>query len=83
MPKIDIMKSPEFTEEAANIVKDYPAVADAPLEPTDVRSDKQWDKDARTLQALRGGPESVKMESGPTARSGPAAESFPKFKKRP
>lgn len=53
MPKIDIMKSPEFSEDAANIAKDYPSVRDAPVEPTDIRSAAQWDKDARALQALR------------------------------
>lgn len=53
MPKIDIMKSPEFSEDAANIAKDYPRVKDAPLAPTDIRSDKQWDKDVRALQDLR------------------------------
>jgi len=53
MPKIDIMKSPEFREDAANIAKDYPRVKDAPTVPDDIRSDAQWDKDARALQNLR------------------------------
>jgi hypothetical protein len=53
MPKIDIMKSPEFSEDAANINKEYPSVKDAPLAPEDIRSDAQWDRDARAMQALR------------------------------
>ncbi|MEP4051632.1 MAG: hypothetical protein ABJN22_05250 [Litorimonas sp.] len=53
MPKIDIMKSPEFSEDAANIAKDYPRVKDAPLAPTDIRSDSQWDRDARAMLKLR------------------------------
>lgn len=65
-PKIDIMKTPEFSEEAANIGTDYPDVKDAPLAPTDIRSDKQWDVDARALQALRDSPDGIKMQSGPT-----------------
>lgn len=64
MPKIDIMKSPEFSEDAANIAKDYPRAKDAPLAPTDIRSDKQWDKDARALQRLRNGSIRSKVESG-------------------
>lgn len=59
MPKIDILKSPEFSEDAANINKDFPRVKDAPLAPTDIRSDAQWDKDARAMQALRENPGSI------------------------
>jgi len=70
LPKIDIMKSPEFVDEAANFAKekDYPDVKDAPPAPTDIRSDKQWDSDVRSLQALRDNNDGVKMESGPTDR---------------
>ena len=53
MPKIDILKSPEFSEDAANISKEFPRVKDAPTAPDDIRSAKQWDRDARTMQALR------------------------------
>lgn len=53
MPKVDLMKSPEFREDAANIDKEYPRVKDAPLAPKDIRSDAQWDKDARAMLALR------------------------------
>ena len=53
MPKFDLVKSPEFSEDAANISKTYPRVKDAPLAPKDIRSDAQWDKDARNMQALR------------------------------
>jgi len=80
MPKIDIMKSPEFADEAANFAKkkDYPDVKDAPQEPTDIRSDKQWDKDVRTLQALRDDDGRLKMESGPTDKQ--AANAYKKLK---
>lgn len=53
MPKFDLVKSPEFSEDAANIAKDYPRVKDAPLAPSDIRSDAQWDKDVRAMQNLR------------------------------
>ena len=53
MPKFDLVKSPEFSEDAANISKSFPRIKDAPLAPTNIRSDAQWDKDVRTLQALR------------------------------
>jgi len=74
VPKIDIMKSPEFAEEAANFAKekDFPSVQDAPQEPTDIRSAEQWDKDVRSLQALRDGDGEVQMESGPTDRQATA-----------
>lgn len=50
---IDLMKSPEFADDAANFAKDYPRVKDAPLAPTDIRSDRQWDNDAKAMLALR------------------------------
>lgn len=53
LPMLDIMKSPEFSEDAANIAKDYPRPKDAPPAPNDIRSDKQWDRDARLLEKLR------------------------------
>lgn len=53
LPMLDIMKSPEFGEEAANIPKDYPRAVDAPPAPDDIRSDAQWDRDARSLERLR------------------------------
>lgn len=53
MPKLDVVKSPEFREDAANIPKSYPRVIDAPIRPEDVRSGSQWDKDAKALQRLR------------------------------
>lgn len=68
MPNVDIMKSPEFSEEAANFAKekDYPDVKDAPLAPTDIRSDKQWDNDARVLLALRSDDTITPADPGPT-----------------
>lgn len=53
MPNLDVLKSPEFREEAANIPKSFPVPGEAPVRPKDVRSDKQWDQDARALQQLR------------------------------
>lgn len=80
LPKIDIMKSPEFSEDAANIATDYPDVKEAPTEPTDLRSDKQWDRDARALQALKNRSSKIKPESGPTKAE--AAAQFKKLKAR-
>ncbi len=78
MPKIDIMKSPEFSEDAENIAKDYPRVKDAPLAPTDIRSDAQWDKDARALQKL--GETSVRKDVEPGLTEAEAEEEFESLK---
>ncbi len=67
MPKIDLLKSPEFSEDAANIAKDYPKVKDAPSEPDDIRSAAQWDRDAKVLQNLRAKEAGFDLEPGPTA----------------
>lgn len=64
IPKIDILKSPEFSEDAANISKDYPRVKDAPIAPIDIRSDEQWDQDARAMQALRENATPMDAEPG-------------------
>ena len=74
IPNVDIMKSPEFSEEAANFAKekDYPDVKDAPLAPTDIRSDEQWDKDVRVLLDLRGDDSISPAEPGPTIREADA-----------
>lgn len=65
-PDMDFIKFPEFKEEAENI-GGYPSVEDAPLTPTDVRSDAQWDKDAKKIMAKRDGfgpiPEGEPMET--------------------
>ncbi|WP_427450860.1 hypothetical protein [Litorimonas sp. WD9-15] len=53
MPNLDVIKSPEFSEDAANIERSYPRPVDAPVLPQDVRSGAQWDKDAIALQRLR------------------------------
>lgn len=53
MPKIDIMKTPEFADDAANIGNAYPDLAEAPSRPADVRTDAAWDEDAERLLALR------------------------------
>lgn len=52
LPNIDLVKLPEFKEDIEN-PSDYPNVADAPEIPTDVRSDKAWDKAARDIMAKR------------------------------
>lgn len=54
MPNLDFMKFPEFKEEAENLAG-YPNVEDAPQDPTDIRSDAQWDADAQKLIAKRDG----------------------------
>jgi len=72
MPKLDFVKSPEFSEDAANIATDFPDPEDAPLEPTDVRSDAQWDRDARAIQALRTRPSGVGLDASLTASQGEA-----------
>jgi len=53
LPMLDVVKSPEFSEDAKNIDPDYPRPMDAPPAPDDIRSDAQWDRDARSLEKLR------------------------------
>ena len=53
VPKFDFVKTPEFSEDAANIDPSFPSVDDAPEVPTDVRSAREWDKDVRVLQELQ------------------------------
>ena len=53
VPKFDFVKTPEFSEDAANIDPSFPSVDDAPEVPTDVRSAQEWDKDVRVLQELQ------------------------------
>ena len=67
MPKFDLIKSPEFSEDAKNIAKDFPSTKDAPLEPKDIRSDAQWDKDARAMESLRDRPRDITTEAGLSA----------------
>ncbi len=67
VPKFDLIKSPEFSEDAKNIATDYPSVKDAPFEPTDIRSDAQWDKDARAMESLRDRPSGITTEAGLSA----------------
>lgn len=64
MPKLDFIKTPEFSVDAANIDKSYPRVAEAPEAPTDVRTAEQWDQDVRTIQALRDAPRPDGVEEG-------------------
>lgn len=51
---IDFIKLPEFREDAENI-GNYPAMADVPQAPGDVRSDAAWDDSVRALMAKRDG----------------------------
>ena len=53
LESLDLVKSPEFSEAAANIPDSYPKPVDAPQEPDDIRSSEQWDKDARSLQQMQ------------------------------
>lgn len=68
MPKLDLVKSAEFSEDAANIPKSFPRAVDAPTAPDDVRSDGQWDLDAKALQNLRNGSPQVVSEPALTAQ---------------
>jgi len=52
LPKLDLLKSPEFREEAENI-GDYPSVNDTPLAPTDLRSKAEWDVAAKAIIEVR------------------------------
>lgn len=61
----DLVKSPEFLEDAQNISKDYPRVSEAPTSPDDIRSAAQWDKDAKALQDLRSQTRNFAVEPGP------------------
>ena len=54
MPKIDLIKLPEFRD-ALESPSDYPDVADAPAAPSDVRSDAQWDRAAKEIILTRDG----------------------------
>lgn len=64
MPKLDLVKSPEFSEDAANIETSYPRIKDAPFAPTDIRSAIQWDKGVEALQSLRYTASPVDAEPG-------------------
>ena len=68
MPKLDLIKSAEFSEDAANIPKSFPRPVDAPTAPDDVRSDAQWDRDAKALQNLRNGSPQIEVEPALTAQ---------------
>lgn len=52
LPKLDLLKLPEFKEESENI-GDYPKVVDAPGLPTDVRSAGDWDNTAKDILKAR------------------------------
>lgn len=52
LPSLDILKLPEFKEESENI-GDYPSVQDAPSLPTEVKSSKEWDSQAKKIIKIR------------------------------
>lgn len=67
IPKVDLFKTTELSEDASSLSKEYPRVEDAPLAPTDIRSAAAWDRDARALQAFRSKVQNqAPMEPGPT-----------------
>lgn len=74
MPKLDLVKSPEFAEDAKNIATNYPKVGEAPLSPDDIRSAGQWDRDAKALQSLRTQPRAFPVETN--GDNGAAGEKF-------
>ena len=78
LPKIDMIKSPEFAEEAANFGTEFPRTEDAPFEPEDIRSDSQWDSDARVMQALR--DKSIKTDVEPGLSEAEAEARFEALK---
>lgn len=72
IPKIEVAEIPEFSSDGERVPSDIPRVNDAPAAPTNLRSDQQWDKDARALEKLRESPLDVEMEAGPTSAEGQA-----------
>ncbi len=52
LPKLDLLKLPEFKEESENIGA-YPNVVDAPGLPSDVRSAGDWDNTAKAIIKAR------------------------------
>ena len=60
MPNLDFLKFSEFEEEAKNI-GDFPDIKDTPEAPTDVRSDAQWDLEAKKLIKERDAFNSAKV----------------------
>ena len=52
MPNLDFFKSLGF-EDNTKSLSDYPDIADTPTAPTDVRSAKQWDLEAKKLMQER------------------------------
>jgi len=80
LDSLDIVKSPEFEEAAANIPETYPRAVDAPLEPEDIRSSKQWDKDARSLQQMQS--EAIGSGLATTQSSGESEETYESLKRK-
>ena len=52
LPSLDLLKLPEFREDAENL-DSYPSVEDAPALPGDVGSDKLWDNRANKIIDIR------------------------------
>lgn len=68
MPSFSLPHMPEAHEMPEN-VGDYPSIVDAPPNPTELRTDAQWDTAAKSMLmkrdsfALPGNTESVKSEA--------------------
>lgn len=52
IPKLDLIKLPDFRAESEEL-GEYPAVEDAPTLPTEVRTDRQWDRVAKDIIRVR------------------------------
>ena len=52
LPSLDLIKLPEFRQDAENL-GDYPNVEDAPALPKEVGSDKLWDNRAKKIIQAR------------------------------
>ena len=52
LPKIDLIKLPDFRKESENL-GEFPELADAPASPDEVRSDENWDQTVRAIISAR------------------------------
>lgn len=65
MPDVDFFDMPEADEAEASLK--YPEVAQAPIVPTDTRSDTAWDQSAREILAIK--DEFKTPSKGPDAKT--------------
>lgn len=52
IPNLDLMKLPDFRAESEKL-GEYPAVENAPGLPSEIRTDRQWDRDAKAIIRIR------------------------------